>query len=428
MLKFCKGGVRITKKSIIISAVSGALALSTVGGLVFGGVFTKSDAEKERAVLAANMPMQIEAPNTQGFEFDILCDADASSLFTFEEDATDVLSARVSLRNEHLKAETGALFEVVATEDFYNAAKNDILSGTYKYDLYAASAGNLSRLLAEGELKDISKSEYINLGKDYFDKKTTESLAVGGGKYLVSSAAADARLWSAAIAFTKGFDGGDMLLNTAIDGGFTFDVMYSSGGMLWDDKTAYPLWFGIGESFVSYENDEPNIITHGEFKSSTEKLKKLTTKGADKSDVFELVTVCDAVKNSETVILPLPKANVEDAYGGYIDLSRAVMTAIPKGAANTDVSEYMLSRMAYLSDAYMNSYFTELFGENSEVYKIIKENSSCDLSVLFGYGDIGGLVGEVLRDDTRLSIEYYNRKALYEKALSIVAKRLCIEE
>ena len=120
----------------------------------------------------------------------------------------------------------------------------------------------------------------------------------------------------------------------------------------------------------------------------------------------------------------MPKAAAEYDYGGYIDLSAAVMTAIPSGSPTYKEAEYLLDRMACLSKEYVIPYFDACFAEETDIYEIIRSSSSCDLSVLFGYGDIGSLVAECMRDGTQLSLEYYNRKALYEKALSIVAKRL----
>lgn len=395
-----------------------------VCAFVFVPHFTNQ--QNGRTVLASSNLVQIELPDTVGFEFDILCDRAAYPFFSADEESD--ISDRVWLRNSHLKAETGADVLATVSDDFYNAAKNDVLSGTYKYDLYAASATNLSRLLAEGELKDLSQSDYIRTSKDYFDEKTIDSLAIGGGKYLISSAVADARLWSAAIAVTKDFEEGEHLRESALEGNFTFEAMHSSGGMLVSEDAVYPLWFGAGGKFVSYTESQPRFISHADFLASVEKLEELTDDGADKSDVFELVTVYGAAKNDWVIILPLPKSSAEEDYSGYVDLKSAVMSAVPKGSPTSDKSEYLLDRMAYLSDSYITPRFDSLFGENAEVYKIIKENSSCDLSVLFGYGDIGGVVRNALRDDTQISLEYYNRKALYEKALSIIAKRLCIEE
>ncbi len=418
-----KGGVRIFKKRIIIAASSLAVAamMAAAGIAVSLSHEKNAEYEKARASLTQSAPILAQKPVTVGFELNILCDTDASELFDVSDDGE--LSRLVTLRNEHLESESGADIDVTATSDFYNAAKNDILSGTYKYDMYAAkTSGNLSRLLAEGELHDVSRSRYMNFEKGYYDEKTNKTLEVRGGRYLISSSAADARLFSKAVVYADTFDG-DALKTLAKGGEFTFEAMLASGYLMREEEI-YPMWFGVGGHFVSYTDEEPSFISHKNFKSTVEKLTPLENEVQAKTNVFELQTLYE-VRNSDWLsILPMPKSSAGDEYGGYIDLSAAIMTAIPSGSPTVNETEYLLDRMAYLSEEYVIPYFEGCFAEEADIYEIIRSSSSCDLSVLFGYGDIGALVAECMRDGTQLSLEYYNRKALYEKALSIVAKRL----
>ena len=67
--------------------------------------------------------------------------------------------------------------------------------------------------------------------------------------------------------------------------------------------------------------------------------------------------------------------------------------------------------------------------EERKLLSLIFDHMVCDLSGLLGYGDIESLVAEAALDgDARLALHYYNRKTLYEKALSILEKRLTKEE
>lgn len=381
-----------------------------------------SEYEKARATLTSAEPQMAVRPDVNGFEMHILCDTNAEKFFDGTADGE--LSKRVKLRNEHLEAESGATVAVSVAEGFYNAAKNDILSGAYKYDLYAAKAsGNLSRLLAEGELYDLSNSNYIDFDKEYYDTKTVDDLAIRGGKYLMSSAAADARLFSEVIVYEGSFDGSTDIQAEAEAGVFTFDNMFLCGGCVFEREDIYPLWFGLGESFVSYTNDEMEFISHKTFADTVEMLSPLAST-EERVDVFEIQTLYDVMDSETHTVLPLPKAMEEAEYGGYVNLSRAVMTAMPRGTSTASETEYLFDRMAYLSAEYISPYFADKFKDESDIYNIVIESAACDLSVLLGYGDIGGLIADCMQDDAKLTLEYYNRKALYEKVLSIIAKRL----
>ena len=329
------------------------------------------------------------------------------------------------MRNAHVESESGAVIDVTVTEDFYNAAKNDILSGTYKYDLYAATAvGTLSRLLSDGDLHDVSGSMYMKLDGEHYDKNTMDNLSIHGGKYLVSSAAADARWWSAAIVYSDDFFQSDELQSLALSGSFTVDSMLAYGGLSYDRDDIYSMWFGAGGRFARYDGEEPSFISHKDFEQTVANLAPLAQSINNESIAFEVKTLYELMDGEDVKMAPLPKVTDEDAYGGYIDLAAAVLTAIPGGSPSADKSEYILERMAYLSEEYIAPYFDECFLEDAQMYDMIKQNASCDLSVLLDYGDMSELVAECIHDDTHLTLEYCNRKALYEKAFSIIEKRL----
>lgn len=395
------------------------------GGLFFSAASHKDTDETEaETLLAVANADEIELPDVNGYVLNILCDSAAETLFEGDDTSPDELYRGAAMRNAHLESETGAVLSVTPTADFYTAAKNDILAGAYEYDLYAATAtGGLSRLLSDGSLYDVSSSPYIDLDAECYDKKTNESLSLFGGKYLISSAASDARWWSTAVVFDKAL-AGEGVTELALDGGFTIGEMLGAGDLLYNDDDIYPLYFGVGGSFVRTNSDALEFVSLADFKKYVKSVSEVPEVNHSREDVFALDTLFD-VRGSQTLgILPLPKASEYDGYGGYIDLSRASLIAIPAGSHTTDKTAYLVQRMAELSAEYVTPYFDAGFADVAEIYEIIKNSSQCDLSVLFGYGDMGSLVAESMRDDTRTTLEYYNRKALYEKALDIVAKRL----
>lgn len=358
----------------------------------------------------------------------ILCDTNAEPLFDGDDTSADELLRGAAMRNAHLESETGAVLSVTATSDFYTAAKNDILAGAYEYDLYAATAtGGLSRLLSDGSLYDVSASPYIDLDASCYDQKTMESLSLFGGTYLISSSAADARWWSAALVYDTSLVGREEIEQLVHDGGFTVGEMLECGGLLYGEEDIYPLFFGVGGSFARTTSDGCEFISLSDFTQAVNSVCAITENDDGKTDVFAVQTMFET-RHEGLGILPLPKAGEYDVYSGYIDLSEAVLLAIPSGSPQRNKTECLVHRMATLSEEYVTPYFEAKFADDMDMYDIITEGASCDLSVLFDYGDMGGLVAKCMRDDTRLTLEYYNRKALYEKAISIIEKRLCPEE
>lgn len=369
-----------------------------------------------------------EVPDVTDFVLNILCDTNAEPFFAGDDTSADELYRGVAMRNAHLESDTGAYISVSTTADFYTAAKNDILSGSYLYDLYAASASDsLARLMADGSLLDVSNSDYIDTDAGYYDKKTMKSLSLYGGMYLISSSAADARWWSTATVYDTAFVNRDEVVLLALDGGFTVGEMLACGDLLYARDDVYPLFFGMGGYFARTAADGCKFISLSDFGDAVDKVSQIPENNLAETDAFALHTLYEVRGNERYGILPLPKADEYDEYGGYIDLEKAVMLAIPKGSPVKDKTEYLVDVMASFSDEYVRPYFEAPFADR-EMYDIITDAANTDLSVLLGYGDLGSLVADCMRDGTRLTLEYYNRKALYEKAFDIIAKRLCLEE
>lgn len=365
--------------------------------------------------------------DVNGFVMNILCDTNAKPLFEGDDSSADELLRGAAMRNAHLESETGAVLSVTVTSDFYTAAKNDILAGAYEYDLYAAAATDgLSRLLSDGSLYDVSESPYMDLDASCYDKKTMESLSLCGGTYLISSSAADARWWSTAVVYDTMLVGKEEIEQLANDGGFTVGEMLGRGGLLYGEEDIYPLFFGVGGSFARTTSRGCEFISLSDFTQAVKSVSEIPENDHSKTDAFALQTLFET-RYSDLGILPLPKVSEYDKYSGYIDLSRAVLLAIPSGSPQRNKTECLVHRMATLSEEYVTPYFEANFADDTDMYEIIKDSAVCDLSVLFNYGDMGRLVEECMRDDTRLTLEYYNRKALYEKAISIIEKRLCNE-
>lgn len=426
-----------------------------------------------RETLSSVLPPEIMRENTEGFELQVLCDTDAAPAFAAGELA-DTLSEKAAKRNEHLIVETGVQLSVSATADFAQTAREDILSGELRYNLYAGdAAGSLSALLSAGHLSDLSDSAHIRADKPWFDGAIMDELSLFGGKYLISSATADARSGAAAVTYNRAIELQSDLLpeeertlaEIALDGQFTLETMLAASrsahtvsveqyaeanletesdfhGFCYGDEDIFPLYFGAGGSFVTAGEDTLTVAPLSALRKALGAVVQLTSDPSALSDpdafgelsaLFSVHKLSEIGTLRETVmgigILPLPKASVEAEYRSYIDLAHTTMLAIPRGIEEQRKVEYLIARMAFLSYGYMEPLLKEQLAagnaDDERMLSLIADSVACDVSALFGYGDIAGLLAETVREgDDRLTLNYYNRKTLYEKALSIIEKRL----
>ena len=428
----------------------------------------------DREALAEALPPELVRENVQNFDLQILCDLGASESIAAASGFSKPLSEKALKRNEHLTVETGAVIAVTLTAEFVQAAKEDILSGDLRYNLYAAdAAASLSPLLSAGYLADVSDSVHVRAEKPWFDGNIMQKLSVYGGQYLISSAVADARNGAEVVVYNRTIasridslqNAGESLASLALEGQLTLEVLLTASraaaglqradapadteeittpffGFCYGEEDVFPLYFGAGGGFILSEGEEMSVIELSTMRSALQEVMQLTddpsaiananafTDGASLFSVYKLSEIAPLREIVHSIgILPLPKVNAEDEYHNYIDLASTTMLAMPRGVAEQNKVEYLISRMAFLSYGYIEPLLKEQIAadnaEDEKILELIAENVSCDLSTLFGYGDINGLVAEIFREgDGRLTRNYYNRKTLYEKALSIMEKRL----
>lgn len=420
-----------------------------------------------RAVLKSGELTAFAVPDTEGFVLHTLCDARAETFFLADENGATELSRRVYARDRHLGDETGAVLIESAASDFLSAAKADLLSGAYTYNLYAADAGgSLSKLLASASLHDVTDSVYLRTDEPWFDGKVMDELAVGGRRYLISSSAVDARLGAVAVVYHRALEDGGTGVNesaamtaVALEGEFTLEYLLSSSrasgaeqtaaaigdgtpaayGFAFDADDVFALYFGAGGSFIDAESG-----TAVEYETFAERLDRVlafygeasvtdNTAAFERGDaLFTLMKLSDLQSRGDgdaLGVLPLPKAAESDAYRSYIDLDGTPMTAIPAGVPSADKVEYLVERMAFLSYGYIEPLVRgQIDGGDADeraVLRLIFDGAACEAANLYGYGDLPGWLSSVAKNGTaRLKMEYYKRKTLCEKALSIVEKRL----
>ena len=387
-----------------------------------------------RNELSFSHPDPIVAPSTEGYILSILSETAASHFFAESE----LSSGNVGKRNLHLTLESGVVLGASSVPAIYDAAKNDILSGTYTYDLYAASGRELSRLLSKDLLCDISDNHYIDTDDAWFDATLTNSLKVLGKQYFLSSSITDTYKDVYVLAYNPELCDENALVSAAKDGSLTLEkvLAYQKEGISPIDMSegdVFPLFNALGGSFANAA-DSLLITPFEEFNSGIKALSPLSSlevasfeNGEVPFAVMTLEEVKQYKKNGVSVgFLPLPKATAKADYRSYINVGNAVFIALPKEHPKLDTVSYIVHRLAFLSHGYtLPSYYESLNATNKEMLEIIYENIVFDISALFGYGEIDTLVADIFcGKETRPALRYYNRKALYEKAFEIIETRV----
>lgn len=406
-----------------------AIILSSVH---FGIQNEAAEHMEARNNLSVAAPDIVAAPDTDGFILSVLSETDTAIYFAESEASPK----NVQKRNAHLALECGAIIGALSVPAIYDAAKNDILSGTYTYDILAASGKELARLLSSGLLDDTSDNNYIDTSADWFDAVITDALTLFGKNYLLSSTLTDTYNQTYVLAYNPTLCDSEALVGAAKDGSLTLDMLLAYEKSIEIDKSdSFALFASAGGSFVS-AREYTETVSLGVLKEALGAAKPLAEKYDGTSSIkdgtaaFAIMTLGEVKQllgeGTNIGILPLPKQSAADGYRCYIDIERTSLIALPSEHPEMDTISYLLYRLAFLSEGYtLPSYYGQFGEEDKDMLEIITASAVTDLSSLFGYGDIDLLVAKWLYgDDSRLSLEYYNRKTLYEKAFEIIEKRL----
>ncbi len=433
------GGVNITKRFALISAITAAVLLTVaiiLSSVSFGIEAEVAEHIEARNSLLVNTPSEVEVPNTDGFILSVLSEASSAKYFAESETSPK----NVPKRNHHLMLEGGAVIGTSSVPAIYDAAKNDVLSGTYSYDILSASGRELSRLIRAELLENISDNKYIDTSSDWFDASITDSLTLFGKKYLLSSTITDTFGNAYVLVYNGGLIDGEELKSAALSGDLTLEKLLAYEKSIdIDSGDSHALLASLGGTFVSAAT-KVEVLPLEKVKETRNALLPLVER-CDGTSLFEDGSVPFAImtlgevkelrsKGIAAEILPLPKLTEEDGYSTYVDVGQTPLIALPKNHPDIDVVSYLTYRLAFLSEGYIAPSYYEAFDEDDgDMLEIILSNASADVTSLFGYGDIDSLAAEWLAGDGEsLALEYYNRKTLYEKALSIIEKRLTNED
>ncbi len=231
------------------------------------------------------------------------------------------------------------------------------------------------------------------------------------------------------------------------------NVLYEAGapgddaafyGLSFGSEHTFALYSALGGSFAESTSDTPavsvsldalretlsGVISLSLEASVTVHSSAFENAGAlfGVAKLSEIETVKTAI--SDIGLLPMPKPGEKDEYRCFVDLRGTPVMAIPDGAADMDKLEYLIDRMAFLSYGYieplLRQNLTQGNPDDMQVLELIYDSAIYDLANLFGYGSIERLLSDALEKGTaeNLTLDYYNRQTLYEKAFEIIGKRL----
>ena len=213
-------------------------------------------------------------------------------------------------------------------------------------------------------------------------------------------------------------------------------------GLALDRRSVFPLAFGMGGGFVLVGRSGTAIAEYDDLCGVLAPVGQLLDDGTatlvgdvfgEGGSLYGVTKLGDMQKYKATLgdvgLLPMPKNTAAEPYRCYLDLEATPLFALPAGA---DVlrTTYLIDRAVFLARGYIEPLWRRgVTGENDEddaVLTLIEKSIGSDLSGLFGYGDIPSLYASLAEagGTPALHLDYYNRKTLYEKALSIIEKRL----
>ena len=478
-----RGRGLIRKKEYLILAVVFVAAL-VVGGIIALAVYgvdrnSIAVSASARAEIGSAAPVVNEVPDFAGYTLTVLCDAAGSDAFAVQRENETSISRAVAMRDRHLCAETGVEIRATVAADFLTAARESLLSGDGAYQLYAAdAAGALAPLMVENGLCDLSADSRVTRDGAGVFVSAVDGLSIYGKRYLLAATAQDVYRGVYCVAYNRRlaeeladlFPDGQSLPAAALDGTFTLeqlavaaraaqaaypdeergmesadvaalDVQARFYGLALDVRSVFPLAFGVGGGFIEVLRGSPSVIEYERLSAVTDALRPLLTDAATSlvgDDFFaggSLFCICkigDIAAGRATLgdvgILPMPKGSAAEPYRAYLELRGTPLLALPRGA---DVlrTTYLCDRAAFLSRGYVEPLLRRsITGDSADdgaVLSLIEGSIAADLTGLLGYGDIPSYYAAAAQGSfSAPHLEYYNRKTFYEKALSIIEKRL----
>lgn len=352
-----------------------------------------------------------------------------SSLFADGEE-----KALLSEREERLLREHLLGVEVILTDNIASRVGNDILAAEKGYDLLLLTPEDGIALLTDGMLENLAEAG-IDIKPDSAGvlRSLTESLTVGGGAYLVSTIALTSDITST---YALRYDGTALSsspVESAVSGNFTAELMLSylkeaENAFSLGESSPLTLYRGLGgKIFVKTASGIPTsaVTDDAIFKSAYTAASDIGARSADSKAIFTLEEI--SALESGNIYLPIPKATADIGYSLPADHATLSLLAAPAGVVSGNRLKTLVDALILSSGSYRDAVRTSIVKNGAErsleLLGIIETNSSLDLGILLGWGDIDDLIGDGLKKGTAADALLTDRMTeMRNKAVDVAAK------
>ena len=352
-----------------------------------------------------------------------------SSLFADGEEKVLLSEREERLLREHLLG-----VEVILTDNIASRVGNDILAAEKGYDLLLLTPEDGIALLTDGMLENLAEAG-IDIKPESAGvlRSLTESLTVGGGAYLVSTIALTSDITST---YALRYDGTSLSsspVESALSGNFTAELMLSylkeaENAFSLGESSPLTLYRGLGgKIFEKTASGIPtSAVTDGAiFKSAYTAASDIGARSADSKAIFTLEKI--SALESGNIYLPIPKATADIGYSLPADHATLSLLAAPAGVVSGNRLKTLVDALILSSGSYRDAVRTSIVKNGAErsleLLGIIETNSSLDLGILLGWGDIDDLIGDGLKKGTAADALLSDRMTeMRNKAVDVAAK------
>lgn len=352
-----------------------------------------------------------------------------SSLFADGEEKVLLSEREERLLREHLLG-----VEVILTDNIASRVGNDILAAEKGYDLLLLTPEDGIALLTDGMLENLAEAG-IDIKPESAGvlRSLTESLTVGGGAYLISTIALTSDITST---YALRYDGTSLSsspVESALSGNFTAELMLSylkeaENAFSLGESSPLTLYRGLGgKIFVKTASGIPTsaVTDDAIFKSAYTAASDIGARSADSKAIFTLEKI--SALESGNIYLPIPKATADIGYSLPADHATLSLLAAPAGVVSGNRLKTLVNALILSSGSYRDAVRTSIVKNGAErsleLLGIIETNSSLDLGILLGWGDIDDLIGDGLKKGTAADALLTDRMTeMRNKAVDVAAK------
>lgn len=311
------------------------------------------------------------------------------------------------------KADPGFDLRMTEATDILEKISSDVKSGSLEYDvIIAPPAGDLSLLLCEGMLQDLSETGIgISVDSPYVNSGITRDLTVGGRLYLLSSTLTTSDISATWILdLPDGFPDAGLLYSAAISGELSYskfvEILAGAGVSFSGEQSGSALFTAFGGRILSLSGQEGTVRLFDTASASAYGLALDFLKLS--SPVEGLPTVCKAGSASGGTRLPLPYIDAATGHISPVDPTCFNVIAAPGGVIHGHRLAEALGLFGEASSEARSKSALELLApsgseDGTGAAEIILSTQAVEAGSVFGWGGLDSTVSSGLSSGRSLS-------------------------